>query len=139
MFSKILHAEGTGRAVEKREYTKRYIEKMPASSPEQYQLHVGPSQQNFISPAFLGAQMILWLHCTSQSEQTLRSGGLHRDVDTALWMNQITLYRLTQITVTVIQHSDVESGATACAEENIPSVGVNNQLKNLLVFFSLVD
>lgn len=34
---------------------------------------------------------------------------------------------------------DVESGATVCAEENIPSVGVNNQLKNLVVFFSLVD
>lgn len=32
---------------------------------------------------------------------------------------------------------DVESGVTACAEENIPSVGVNNQLKNLLFFSAL--
>lgn len=98
IFTKILHAKGTWRAVEKREYTQRYIEKVPASFPQQDQLHVGPSQLNFISPAFLGAQMVLWLLCTSQSEQTLRCGGLHRDVDTALWMNQITLYRLMQTT-----------------------------------------
>lgn len=36
----------------KGEYTGRYIEKVPASSLEQYQLHLGPSQQMFVSPAF---------------------------------------------------------------------------------------